>query len=418
MKKQKQNISTGGYGFSVIQNSAHIEQPIKQVSNIIDITKDDFWKFGSDNLFPNQIAFLNRTTAAHGGIIERKSEYCTGKGFNLESVKEKLLFDFINNPNNYTNDLSDLAERYFRSYFSLGNVYLNVVTNVKRQFLNVYVKDYTHCRIGKGKDSGFVFIYPDWESYNLNSNAKKVGIFPNFTNELDGNLHSILVVQNMMEGFPIYGLPSFISALDPAEISKGINNWNLGRVKDGFSQEFIFSSQFSSPEEAQAAENAFKRKNGDKNAGKGLFLKKGMGVEKDDLHLFPRTSEGEFLSLRTASIEDLVIAHGWPRSLCYLPDNTGFDTKRILNEYEIARGNVIEPMQELFNTTIYRIFKEVLNKDITGQLAFKNQPPVIDNTYMRVWEYRKYQGLEFDEKDPEQTQFIFNINKPKVSASN
>ncbi len=122
--------------------------------------------------------------------------------------------------------------------------------------------------------------------------------------------------------------------------------------------------------------------------------------------------EGSWINLHNMSVTDIVVAHSWFRALTSLPDNTGFDTRRILNEYEVARRTVIHEKQELYLSIIKKIFMEQLNYEV--ELQFINNPPVEDHAWKRIWEVRRDKGLDFNENDPEQQKIIipadYNVN--------
>jgi hypothetical protein len=95
--------------------------------------------------------------------------------------------------------------------------------------------------------------------------------------------------------------------------------------------------------------------------------------------------------------------------------STGFNSERILHEYEIALNTVIlaeqaeilEPMRELFET--------VLGIDASS-LEFVNRPPTRSKPiYMRVWEARKADGLDYDPQDESQQCFLSEISKYNVT---
>jgi len=108
--------------------------------------------------------------------------------------------------------------------------------------------------------------------------------------------------------------------------------------------------------------------------------------------------------LHAQSLTDILIAHGWFRSLASLPDNTGFDTHRILNEYNVAQKTIIRGEQRAFTSAIQRVYREQQRREF--ELSFINTPPVDDDSYMYVWEVREKRGLEFDPNDEQQQKLI------------
>ena len=54
----------------------------------------DFHLFGTDNLFPQAVASLNRKSPVHAGIINYKTVYTLGKGFQVDE-SNKALIDLV-----------------------------------------------------------------------------------------------------------------------------------------------------------------------------------------------------------------------------------------------------------------------------------------------------------------------------------
>jgi hypothetical protein len=150
--------------------------------------------------------------------------------------------------------------------------------------------------------------------------------------------------------------------------------------------------------------------------GQVLFVVKG-GSENDHSRFIPITSqnEGDWQALHEQATSDIVVAHSWFRSLSGLDYSTGFNSERILHEYEIALNTVILGQQAEIMEPISRIIAEVLGID-TSSLEIINRPPTRSKpVYMRVWEARKADGLDYDPDDEAQQQFLSEITKYNIT---
>lgn len=404
------------YGIEKIQNSAAIKQP--QVVELPKYNSYDYWPFGIDNQFPDDIAFLNRTSPTHMGILSAKERYFAAKTIELKHTNKIInsWFDKPNSKSNYTQ--TDFRKDFFKSWDGVGNLFIEVVIDPKKSFINTYVKDYTQCRLGSKKYEGTVLIFDKWKFFScVNNEVKILPLFPMWTKMEDGNYHTCYYLHNKQAGYSPYGLPDWLGGLDCADTTKGINTWNKSRVKNGFSMDGAFLAEFDSPNEADLAEEKYKaKKAGDENAGGVIFIKKGVGGNPAEFVQFNRTNDGEFQTLRDISVTDLITAHGWFRSLCSIPDNTGFETNRILNEYYMALPSQILPAQEFFINVMNNLFKEVLNLEIKQEYQFVNVPPLKDKAVMKVWEVRKEQGMDFDESDPAQQMYYSELGKQRTTV--
>jgi hypothetical protein len=127
------------------------------------------------------------------------------------------------------------------------------------------------------------------------------------------------------------------------------------------------------------------------------------------------SNEGDWLSLHNVAKEDMVTAHSWYVSLSGLDYATGISSDRMLNEYSVALATVIKPEQTEWLEAIRAALAKV---GIDGSsLEFINQTPIIEKPiYMRVWEARKADGMDYDENDPAQQVYLANI--ARVGGSN
>jgi len=114
--------------------------------------------------------------------------------------------------------------------------------------------------------------------------------------------------------------------------------------------------------------------------------------------------EGSWIDLHKQSLSDIIISHSWFRSLMGVPDTTGFDTRRILNEYEIALKTVISESQKSWIDLYRRIVFDLQGRDL--KIKFQNSPPLSDYRFYKIWEARKAKGLDYDENDEKQQQII------------
>ena len=50
-----------------------------------------YWRWGSDNLFPNALAAMSRLSTTHRRIINDKADYISGKGFVCDRENPALI---------------------------------------------------------------------------------------------------------------------------------------------------------------------------------------------------------------------------------------------------------------------------------------------------------------------------------------
>jgi len=149
--------------------------------------------------------------------------------------------------------------------------------------------------------------------------------------------------------------------------------------------------------------------------GQVMFVIK-EGSETDNSRFIPieARNEGDWSALHEQATSDIVIAHSWFRSLSGLDYSSGFSSERILHEYEVALNTVILAEQEELMEPVKSLISEVTGVDASS-LEIVNRPPTRSKPiYMKVWEARKADGLDYDPDDPEQQYYLSQITKYNV----
>lgn len=218
--------------------------------------------------------------------------------------------------------------------------------------------------------------------------------------------------------FSHYGVAPYIAALDAAAIVYKTDRWNISRIDNAFqlSGVMMLDSAVDSEEEAdrivRLAEEKFSG-----NPGQVLFVLRDH-AEDDNSRFIPieSSADGDWHKLHSTAESDLVVAHSWFCSLSGLDYASGFSSDRILQEYEVALNTVILPLQERILEPIRAIIGALLGEDASS-LAIVNRPPSRSKPiYMRVWEARRADGLDYDESDPEQQRFLAEITKYNIRS--
>jgi hypothetical protein len=373
-------------------------------------TITDYIPFGSDNLFPQAMALFARMSPNHRGVINSKRRYVLGNGLKTD---DKEFEGFLNVCNLDGESLSDVISKIELDYEIGGNAYLEIIKDNKNRFIYFNHIDFTKCR--KSKENDEIYINPDWcTSLYDSENTIEIPLYPNFKNDEDNPQinRSIYHIYDYEPEFYYYGIPNWIAAKDAVQLDIKTNRFNLARLINTFKVSGImFVPVKDQSESAEVIKRLKSDYTGDLNQDKLLVLTKSRsadGEKAEQVQLIQNQTEekGSWIELHNLSISDIISGHSWFRSLSGIADNTGFDTQRILNEYNIALSSFIIPRQNKIKGIIQKIFKTVLNKEI--DFEFINREPISSSDGMYLWEYRKSKGLEFDENDIKQQKIIYN----------
>ena len=371
------------------------------------VTSKDFWRFGKDNLLPYSLAFMARSVPTHRRIINDKTSYTLGQGFTCDE-KNKDLLAIIERANR-NESLYNVMDNVLLDYNMGGNAYIEVITNARKSFMVFYHQDFTKCRLNKEKNG--VILNSDW-IYNNKSKWEELPLFPQFKFK-DGFMRSIIHIKDYEPMFQNYGMPQYLSGLNVSAIAYKTDKWNISRLDNSFQlsgvMEIDSDAQADDPELIKLKNDLESKFSG--KPGQVMFMIKNM-VDKDRGNKFtPMQSdnEGDWTQLHEISNNDLIVAHQWYKELSGFDFTTGFNADRILNAYEVAMNILIRPLQNKFLREITRAL-DVIGVD-GSTLAFINKPPITAKpNYMKIWEARKADGLEYDENDPSQQLYLSQIN--------
>ena len=257
-------------------------------------------------------------------------------------------------------------------------------------------------------------MHHDWSQFRA-SEAVSLPLYPTLEQQTDGTLRAVVHYKDYEPMFSHYGVAPYVAGLNAAAILYRTDRWNVSRLDNSFqlSGVMMLDGAVGSEEDAdrmvRMAEEKFSG-----NPGQVLFVLRESG-EGDSSRFIPIDSkaDGDWAKLHEQAESDLVVAHSWFRSLSGLDYSSGFSTERILHEYEVALNTVILSEQEQLLEPIRKILASVLGVDASS-LAIVNTPPTTSKpAYMRVWEARKADGLDYDESDPRQQLFLAELSSNK-----
>ena len=411
MDKIKREIKTK----SLVAVGTRTPEPLFGVGTSV-VHSDKFWRWGDDNMMPYALSLMSRRSTTHRRIINDKADYIAGKGFSFdESVP--LLAAFVGQANGEGESLREIISRLAFDKALMGNAFLEIVTDERHSFLSLYHQDASRCRLAR--DSQHVMMHHDWSAFNP-SQVRQLPLYPLFEKQDDGSLRSVVHYKEYEPMFTHYGVPKYIAGMGVSAIAYKTDCWNISRLDNSFQLSGVMMLDASAENEAEAerivraAENRFAG-----NPGQVMFVIR-EGAENDNSRFIPIESqnEGDWSKLHDQATGDIVIAHSWFRSLSGLDYSSGFSAERILHEYEVALNTVILAEQEELMAPIKRVMREIAEID-SSSLEIINRPPTRSKPiYMKVWEARKADGLEYDSSDERQQCYLSEITKYNVTKIN
>ena len=378
------------------------------------VQSDKFWRWGEDNMMPYALSLMSRRSTTHRRIINDKADYIAGKGFSFDE-QQPLLSQIVAQANGAGDSLREVICRLAFDKALMGNAFLEVVTDQAHSFLSLHHQDASRCRLAR--DSEHVLLHHDWSAFRAEE-AQTLPLYPRFEKQSDGSLRSIIHYKEYEPMFSHYGVPKYIAGMGVSAIAYKTDCWNISRLDNSFQLSGIMMLEAEMASEAEAerlVQTAEKRFAG--TPGQVMFVVGG-GEDGNSSRFIPLESnnEGDWSTLHDQATSDIVIAHSWFRSLSGLDYSAGFSAERILHEYEVALNTVILAEQEELLAPIRRLMQEVAGIDCSS-LEIVNRPPTRSKPiYMKVWEARKADGLDYDESDSEQQKFLAELGKSTIKS--
>lgn len=368
---------------------------------------EKIWMWGADNLLPITLSNLSRCSTIHRRILNDKADYISGRGFSVDP-NNHLVAALIDKANGQGQSLRAVVGRVAFDKCLFGNAFLEVVTDPTGSFVSLYHQDALKCRITT--DNKTVMMHHNWADFKIKQ-AKRLPIFPEFRKMEDGTLRSVIHYKDYEPGFENYGVPKYVAAMGAASIAYKTDRWNVSRLDNAFQVSGVMvldgqvDSQAEATEIARLAEQKFAGK-----PGQVMFMVKS-GLEGDTTKFVPlnSTHDGDWKGLHEQATADIIVAHSWYRTLSGINYATGFSPDRILYEYNIALSTVIAPEQYEIIEPIRTLIRKILGAE-SDTLQFVNRPPFESKPgYLKVWEARKADGLQYDPHDKEQQQLLATL---------
>ena len=383
-------------------------QPFIEIGRAAD-SDSRYWRWGSDNLFPQALSLMSRRSTTHRRIINDKADYISGKGFAIDTSLTRLA-QFVRRANGNGESLRQVISKLSFDKSLFGNAFAEVVTDSSHSFLSIFHQDASRCRLSR--DSKHVLLHHNWAEFS-SADAASLPLYPDFEQREDGTLRSIIHYKDYEPMFDHYGVPPYIAGMNVSAIAYKTDKWNISRLDNSFQLSGVMMLDASVDSEAQAEEivRAAKSKFAG-NPGQVMFMIR-EGAEADTSRFIPIQSanEGDWHSLHQQATSDIVVAHSWFRALSGLDYNSGFDSERILHEYEVALNTVILIEQAELLEPIRMLIESILGQSAASLQIINHPPTKAKPLYMKVWEARKADGMDYDETDPNQQLFLSQITK-------
>lgn len=345
-----------------------VELPrLKETSNF------KFINYGDDNLYPQYLVNLTRTSALHRTLIENKAKLVAGSDITVNGLPIKEWIATLSGPTairvnnlffNSKYPLRDWLKKTAKDFEIFGAYSTEVIWSKEFEYIKILKHlDTSKVRSGVMNKNGEIdkyFFSRDWSRWNT-KDLTPISVF-DIENDVDYN--QIIYKREYNPDLDYYTEPSYIGGLTYINLDSELGLFNLSHIQNGLNPGLVFKVpfQFKSNEEKNAFMmefmNHFKGARNNKNP---LILSKNgdqeWDIEKIETHNFDAqiTVMGEFI------LQQLIFAHRITNGALVGLETAGKLGNATGEDLEFAKKNfnqfVINPSRLMLEETLEDVLK-------------------------------------------------------------
>lgn len=311
--------------------------------------------WGEKDLYPEYLVSLYENVPTLQSIIEGTVDFIAG-----DYVK-------VNIPQLLNMSDGDLAEQIrdlAGDVLLFGGFALQVVRGRDGSVAEVYYIDIRKLRTNK--DNTVFWYCDDW---GARFGQKEVIVYPAFMEELDWaalteeerNRHASSILYVKMSNKKAYPVPRYAAAVKAAEIEKGIDNFHLNSLDNGFSASYIVNFNNGVPTDnikEEIEENFTEKFSGHQNAGRVLMSWNNNKDCATTIEKVPVDDFGDrYKALSERSRQQLFTAFRANPNLFGIPtEGNGFANEQYEESYKLYNRTVVRPLQKRLCDAYDKIF--------------------------------------------------------------
>jgi hypothetical protein len=330
------------------------------VPQLLEVTtrRDDFIKYGEDNLFPDYLLSLLEKSAIHKSIQIGKQDMTVGDGLkivteNLPADQMAIVTKFMNMPNPYEN-LEDITYKIAMDLIVYGAYALNIIWSKDRQTIaEIYHIDYGKLRCGKPDEDGnmpYYYYSDDW------SDIKKYvpKAYAVFSMDERKDPSQIYICKEYNPAMKYYAIPQYSASIPYVEIDFEIGMYHLNNIKNQLSPNYLLQINTGIPE-MEEQDELFRQIKSELTGHKGHKFMLTFGESTDQAPTFipiqTTDSDKQFLVLNEAVLQALCTANKVTS-----PMLLGIKTAGQLG----GRSELMEAYDLYYSTVINKLQKHIL----------------------------------------------------------
>ena len=319
--------------------------------------------YGDDNLFPQYLIDLYKSSATHNALCTSIAYMIFGDGVQADTLEARLKIQEWG--------LDDEIRKACLDLKIQGGFALEVVYSIDR----TTITKVRHCpfenvrsgEVNEDEKCEFYYYSKDWSDKRQEPEVVKA-FDPEEAVEYPVQ---ILYVRPFSPGSYYYPKPDYIGSIDYIELDKEIGKYHINNIKNGMAPSFhlAFKNGTPSQEERRKIRNDVERQlAGATNAGKFIMTFSDQPDRKPDFDPFPLSdADKQYQFLSTEVSDKIMIGHRVVSSAMFGVKTAG----------QLGNTQELEIASELFDNQVVKPYQRILKDAVSSILNAAGTPAVV-----------------------------------------
>jgi hypothetical protein len=311
-------------------------------------------QYGDDNLFPQYLIDLYKSSATHNALCTSIAYMIFGDGVQASTLDARLKIEEWG--------LQDEVRKACLDLKIQGGFALEIVYSIDR----TTVAKVRHCpfenirsgEVDENEEVQFFYYSKDWSDSRCEPELVRA------FDPKDSREHpvQILYVKPFSPGSYYYPKPDYIGSIDYIELDKEIGKYHINNIKNGLAPSFSihFKNGIPSQEERRKIRNDIERQlAGATNAGKFIVTYSDSPDRKPDFEPFPLSdADKQYQFLSTEVSDKIMVGHRVVSSAMFGVKTAGQlgNTQELEIASELFDKQVVKPYQRIVKDALESIF--------------------------------------------------------------
>lgn len=347
--------------------------------------------YGDDNLFPQYLIDLYKSSATHNALCTSIAYMIFGDGVQADTLEARLKIEEWG--------LQDEVRKACLDLKIQGGFALEVVYSIDR----TTISKVRHCpfenvrtaEVDEDEKIDFLYYSKDWSDKREEPQLVKT-FDPEQSVE---HPVQILYVKPFSPGSYYYPKPDYIGSIDYIELDKEIGKYHINNIKNGLAPSFTihFKNGVPAQEERRRIRNDIERQlAGATNAGKFIVTYSDSPDRKPDFEPFPLSdADKQYQFLSTEVSDKIMVGHRVVSSAMFGVKTAG----------QLGNTQELEIASELFDRQVIKPYQRIVKDALTSIFTAAGTPTVVS--------VEEVPPMELEEA----TELSEDFPRPKVEAA-